>query len=62
MGEHSKSPTAKPVAKVTAATAAGAAFYLATYIAGRFGYEVDPELEDALAVLVVFAGGYLKRP
>lgn len=65
MGEHSKpevaKPSRKPVKKVTAATAAGAAFVLATYVAAKFGYQLDPEVKDSLAVLLVFGAGYLKK-
>lgn len=54
-------PSRRPVKKVTAATAAGAAFVVGTYIARKLGFEMDPELQDAISVLVVFAGGYLKK-
>lgn len=62
MGEHSKSPSRKPVKKVTAATAAGAVVVIGVWVASLFGVEAPDHVADAATVLAVFAGGYLKRP
>lgn len=59
MGAHEKSR--KPVKKVTAAGAAGAAVVLAVYVASLFGVSVPAEVASAATVLVAFGGGYLKR-
>lgn len=50
-----------PSEKVTAATASGAASVLIVFIAGQLGLDVPPAAAAAIATLLAFAGGYLKK-
>lgn len=59
MGEHAR-PSRKPVKKVTAGGAAGAAVVVAVYVAGLFGLAVPAEVASAVTVLASFGAGYLK--
>jgi hypothetical protein len=54
-------PTAEPTSKVTAAGAGGAASILLVYIAGLFGLDVPPEAAAAVAALIAFLAGYVKK-
>lgn len=50
----------RPVKKVTAAGAAGAATVVAVWVASLFGIQVPAEVAASLATLAAFGGGYLK--
>jgi enamine deaminase RidA (YjgF/YER057c/UK114 family) len=54
-------PSNTPTSKVTAATGAGAASVLVVFIAGQLGLDVSPEVAAAIATLLAFAGGYVKK-
>ena len=54
-------PTDTPTKKVAAAGAAGALAVLIVYLLGEFGVAVSEEAGAAIATLLAFAGGYLKR-
>lgn len=49
----------KPVGKVSAAAAGGAAATVAVYVAGLFGVEVPGEVAAAAATLLGFVFGWL---
>jgi hypothetical protein len=54
-------PTAAPTEKVTAATTSGVAAVLIIFIAGQLGLDIPPAAAAAIATLLAFAGGYLKK-
>lgn len=51
---------ARPVPKVAAAGASGAAATILVWLVGLLGVDVPPEVAAAFATLLAFAGGYLK--
>lgn len=51
----------RPIPKVTAAVAAGAATVLLVWIAGTLGLDVPPEVASAVTVLLSAGTAYLKR-
>lgn len=53
--------SATPVPKVAAAGVSGAVATLAIFIATQLGVELGPTEAGAIATLVAFVGGYLKR-
>jgi hypothetical protein len=62
-GRHAKPAVSrKPVKKVTAAGAAGAAVVIAVWVASFFGVHVPAEVASSATVLVSFGAGYLKKP
>lgn len=52
-------PTARPEAKVVAATVSGAAVTLIIFIASLFGLEVPAEVAAAAVTVVAAVAGYL---
>jgi hypothetical protein len=57
--EHTIRPL-RPVAKVVAATVAGAVTVLLVWIAGLFRLDVPPEVAAAVTVVLSSAAGYLR--
>jgi hypothetical protein len=51
----------RPVPKVTAGAAAGAAVLLLVWVAGLFGVDVPAEVAAAATVVLSAAAGYLRR-
>lgn len=54
-------PDLTPVAKVQAAGASGALAVVLVFVAGQLGLDVTAEVAAAVATLLAFVGGYLKR-
>jgi len=50
-----------PVPKVQAAGVSGAIAVLAVFIAGQLDVEMSAEVGAAIATVVAYAGGYIKR-
>jgi hypothetical protein len=62
VGKHRKpAPSRKPVKKVTAGAAAGAAVVILVWVAGFFGVHVPAEVAASATTLVSFGAGYLKK-
>ncbi len=51
----------KPVPKVAAAGAGGAAAIVLVYVFNLLGVELTPEVAAAVTTLLAFAAGYLKK-
>jgi hypothetical protein len=60
-GRRRRSSWGAPKPKVKAATASSAASILIVFIAGQFGLDVPPAAAAAIATLLAFAGGYLRK-
>lgn len=54
-------PTATPTPKVATAGIAGALAVLAVWVAGLFDVEMTAEVGAAIAAVLAFVGGYMKR-
>jgi hypothetical protein len=52
---------AKPVAKIQAVGAGGAAGIILVAVAGAVGLDLAPEVAAAIVTLLTFGAGYLKR-
>lgn len=50
-----------PRAKVAASGAAGAASVVIVFVAGQLGVDVPPEVGAAVAALLAFGSGYVKK-
>lgn len=58
---EARSSWGAPNAKVTAVGAAGAATTLIVFIASQFGLDIPAGAAAAIATLLSFAAGYLKK-
>lgn len=54
-------PTAAPTPKVATAGIAGALAILAVWVAGLFDVDMTAEVGAAIAAVLAFLGGYMKR-